>query len=91
MEIKGELEQLGKNEDGELISKLYMGIVAKTTEKTTAIIQMLTINNAQLIDTINKQDHKNPFKGKVSISDINKVMLIKGFKKNEINNILGGL
>lgn len=91
MEIKDELLYLGKNEGGEMISKLYVGIVTKTTERTTAIIQMLTINNAQLIDTISRSDRENPFKGKVSVGDIERIMNIKGFKRNEISNILNNL
>lgn len=73
---------MGKDEDGEVISRLYINYVNKTSQKTTAIIKMLGINNAQLLD------HIENFKKSVSISEIEKILAIKGFKKNEINKII---
>lgn len=81
-EIKNSLHKLGKDENGEIFSRLYTNYVNKTSQKTTAIIKMLGINNAQLLD------HLENFKKTVSIAEIEKVLTIKGFKKNEINKII---
>lgn len=45
-EIRGVLLAIGKDEEGENLSKLYTNLVTKSAEKTLNIIKMLGINNA---------------------------------------------
>lgn len=73
---------LGKDKNGEVFSRLYTNYVNKTSQKTTAIIKMLGINNAQLLD------HIQNFKKSVSTAEIERVLTIKGFKKSEISKIV---
>jgi hypothetical protein len=84
-EIRNTLLALGKDEEGENISKLYNNLVTKSSEKTLNLIKMLGINNAQLLDNLSS------FKGSVSNSELEKVLSIKGFKKSEIQKIMSKL
>jgi hypothetical protein len=81
-EIRDILLSLGKDEEGENISKLYINLVTKSSEKTLNLIKMLGINNAQLLDNLGS------FKSSVSNSELEKILSIKGFKKSEIQKIM---
>jgi hypothetical protein len=84
-EIRDILLALGKDDQGENISKLYINLVTKSSEKTLNLIKMLGINNAQLLDNLSS------FKGSVSNTELEKVLSIKGFKKAEIQKIMSKL
>ena len=81
--IRQELEELGKNEDGEPISKIYGKFVHSTSEKATKIIQLLGIHNINQI----QQDIRS-YREPVSLQEMEKILTNKGFKRSEITNIL---
>ena len=81
-EIRDILMSVGKDEEGENLSKLYINLVTKSSEKTLNLIKMLGINNSQLIDNLSS------FKGSVSTTELEKILIIKGFKKTEIQKVL---
>jgi hypothetical protein len=79
------MTSLGTDDNGKPISRLYFNYVNKISEKSTSIIKMIGINNAQLLD------HLSDFKKSVSASEFEKILSIKGFKKSEISKILSKL
>lgn len=83
IKLRKELEDMGKNEEGEPISKIYSKFVETTSEKATKIIQLLAVHNINQI-----QNDMAIYKDQVTAQEMEKIMINKGFKKNEISNIL---
>lgn len=83
VKLRQELENMGKNEDGEPISKIYSKFVQTTSEKATKIIQLLAAHNINQI----QQDIKM-YRDQVTVQEMEKILSNKGFKKNEITSIL---
>lgn len=81
--IRQELEDFGKNEEGEPISKIYSKFVQNTSEKATRIVQLLGVHNISQI----QQDMKL-YREHVSVQEMEKILSNKGFKRGEITNIL---
>ena len=82
-EIKDILLLIGKDEGGENVSKLYVNLVTKSCEKTLILVKMLGMNNAQL------QENLVSFKSQITGAELEKVLLIKGMKKADIQKTLG--
>jgi RINT-1 / TIP-1 family len=83
VKLRQELENMGKNEEGEPISKIYSKFVQTTSEKATKIIQLLAVHNIGQI-----QQDMAIYKDHVSVQEMEKILGNKGFKKSEISNIL---
>lgn len=81
-EIKDILLVLGRDDGGENVSKLYVNLVTKSCEKTLILVKMLGMNNAQL------QENLASFKSQISGAELEKVLLIKGMKKADIQKTL---
>ena len=81
-ELSKELDILGRGPDGEQISKIYAKFFHTTMEKGSAIIKMMATNNAQMPQTIQM------YKDKITPQEMEKILTNKGFKKNEITNLL---
>jgi hypothetical protein len=81
--MKQDLEDFGKNEDGEPVTKIYAKFVQGAAEKAARVIQLLGMHNVSQI----AQETKH-FREFVSLQEMEKILANKGFKKAEISNIL---
>jgi len=77
-EIKGVLQNIGKNEKGEAVSKLFSNYVEKATKKTISIIKLIGMSNSIIMN------HLPSFKGILSVSDLDRLLTYKGFKRSQI-------
>lgn len=83
-EMKAELEALGQNSEGEPISKIYSRFVQSTSEKATSILKMIATPAAQIPESA------KIYGTHISTQEMEKILTNKGFKKNEIQAMLGG-
>jgi hypothetical protein len=81
-ELRNDMEQVGKNKDGEPISKIYSKFVASTCEKGHSIIRALGMSNSQLLQSVKS------FKENITASEMEKILTNKGFKKTDITGLL---
>ena len=75
-----DLEALGKNEDGEMISKIYAKYVQSVSDKSNSIIKILSTKDV-MRDIKLYKDH-------VSHNEVDKILTIRGYKKSDITSIL---
>ncbi len=79
-EICKELEALGKNEEGEMISKIYAKFVQTTAEKASSIIKLMGAKDV-LRDAKMYKDH-------VTAGEMEKILTMRGFKKTDVSAVL---
>jgi hypothetical protein len=82
-DLKMELDSLGKKSDGEPITKIYTKFVQTTSEKAVSVIRVMGMSNAQILQNIKTLQETIP------AQDMEKLLSNKGFKKSEIQSILG--
>ena len=79
-EIKTEFEVLGKD-----ANSIYTKVLQSATEKVLSIITLIGSNNTQILQNI------KAFKDTITPTDLQTILTNKGFKKQEIANLLGTL
>lgn len=81
-ELKNGLQRLSNMEGDKVPSKIYLNHVNKSTEKTSSIIRLLSLDQKTIVDQLNN------FKKIISPYEFEKIMLMKGMKKGEISVII---
>jgi hypothetical protein len=81
VEIKQQLNAIGKDQHGELISNLYPSLIEPYLDKSKNVIKLLGINNELIEESV-----KN-FLPNISSLELSKILTLKNLKKSEINTI----
>ena len=75
------MQTLGLDQNGEPVSKLFSVFIDKTSKRTTAIIQLLSMDQQTLLKQVPN------FKGVVGSSEMTRVLTLKKFGPARIRDL----